>query len=575
MTRLLLVLLVAFSLSAAEIQVSDLQYGPAEAHFVRQWPIVIGGGDGFLVVWSESLFIVHPAGDWGRAYDADGSPLSPGRIAIGSRHVVWAGESYLAVDAAELGRRGFPYHPVPTITVRRFRRDGTPAGPKLDYLEGRNGAQVLSIAWNGTHVAALVIKDHRRLLLFDAEGRLVGDTPVEGDVVAVAPNGDSWFFLRGAQPRLIAGDRGRYAIAGPESITIVDANGVEIDNVPIVTRWLSWDGDAWHAAYAEGEGRVCTAVFTSSADVRRNCRILAGARNPAVGAIPRRTLLAWEGPNSQILTDDGIASLTYARQVASAATLDATGLLAAWLEGGSIRLGGLRHDGTRHPQFFIPDVHAHQVQLAPNFIVWHSLDELLGMRLDDNGAPLHPILSLGRGTRARVVRYRDGWLVVRNDAGRIVATTISGRGVITSEEEVSTVGGDGFDVAAAGDRFLVVPGVELTRVACNDAACLVVTYRGAQLVDHDGRPLREPQPLQLTSPLAEVRAHGDGFRVYTTAEIVTVAGDGTVRGAVQWNDGPNAWGDVEIFRGRTIFFYTRDGIAYLRELTSRSRAVRH
>jgi hypothetical protein len=574
MVRLLVVLLAALSLSAAEIQVSDLQYEPADLNFARTGPIVIGGDDGFLVVWSESLFIVYAGGDWGRAYDADGRPLSPGRIAIGSRHVVWTGESYLAVDAAELTRRGLSYN-TPMITVRRFRRDGTPAGPKLDYLEGLNGAQVLSIAWNGRHAAALVIKDYRRLLLFDAEGRLVGDTPVEGDVVAVAPNGDSWFFLRGTQQRLIAGDHGRYAIAGPESIPIVDANGVEIDNVPIATRWLSWDGDAWHAAYVDGEGRVCTAVFTSSADVRRDCRVVAGARDPAVGAIPRRTLLAWAGPDSQILTGAGIASLAYRRQLASAATVDATGLLVAWLEGGRIQLGGLQHDGTRRPRFFIPDPQAHQVQLAPNFIVWRARDELFGMRLEDNGAPLHPILPLGRGTQARVIRYRDGWLVVRHDAARIVATTISGHAIITTEEEVSTAGGDGFDVAAAGDRFLVVPGPELTRVACKGAACLAVTYHHAQLVDHDGRPLREPQPLQLTGSLAEVRAHGDGFRIYTTAEIVTVAGDGTVRGAMPWNDGPNVWGDVEIFRGRTLFFYTRDGIAYLRELSTRSRAVRH
>lgn len=88
------------------------------------------------------------------------------------------------------------------------------AGPPGGYLEDQTGAQLLSLAWNGT------------LLLFDAEGRLVGDTPVKEDVAAVAPNGDS-FFLRGAEPRVIAGDRGRYAVAGPSSISIVDA-GVEV-----------------------------------------------------------------------------------------------------------------------------------------------------------------------------------------------------------------------------------------------------------------------------------------------------------------------------------------------------------
>jgi len=34
-------------------------------------------------------------------------------------------------------------------------------------------------------------------------------------------------------------------------------------------------------------------------------------------------------------------------------------------------------------------------------------------------------------------------------------------------------------------------------------------------------------------------------------------------------------GRVEILGGKTVFFSTRDGIAYLRKLPSRSRAVRH
>ncbi|HEX6084756.1 MAG TPA: hypothetical protein VF266_09545, partial [Thermoanaerobaculia bacterium] len=279
---MLLVLLVAFSLSAAEIPLSEVQYGPARDDRSREHPLVVPNDDGFLVVWSEYQFDAYYAGDYGRAYDAEGNPLTSAEIPIWSRDVVWTGESYLAIDVVEWDRRRPFYFPIPQVRTQRLDRDGTPAGTELGFFEGMTGANLLSMAWNGTHLGALVMLEYKRLLRFDAQGQLVSDTPVDAGVVTVAPDGSDFFFFRGTQTRVIAGDHGRYAIDGPNSIPIIDASGVEIDNVPIATRTLTWDGSAFHTAYVDAEGRVCTATFTSSIDVRRDCRVIAGARDPAV-----------------------------------------------------------------------------------------------------------------------------------------------------------------------------------------------------------------------------------------------------------------------------------------------------
>lgn len=615
MPRLLLVLLVALCLSAGELRLSDLTYVPRSTDFSRRDLVVVGGGDGFLVLWTENLFGAYHPGWYGRAYDADGNPLQPEAGFIGSPYAVWTGERYLVIDPTEYVPRGQFYYPVPLITVRQFHRDGTPAARERGYLEGMTWSEVFSVFWDGTHVMALVKVEHKRVLRFDRHGALVGDTRVDDDVVAIAPNGSSLFQLRGTERRVMAGADGRYAIAGPASIAIVHASGVEVDNVPIAARTLSWDGRAWHTAYLDGQGRVCTASFTRSTDVRRDCRVIPDATQPAVGAIPGRTLLAWEDrPSKQILTGVGIASMTHAPQTAYASTIDATGLLAAWYDRG-IQLGGLRHDGTRRETFVIPDTRAHAIELAANgdqsLIVWRAVDELFAMRLEANGAPLHPILPLGRGRQSDIVPNGDGWLVVRADEERVVATTISREAVLTGEHVVAERKAEAVDVAAAGDGFLVATGSSLQRLDrhgiavgaavgheaarrldCARRACLVAGADRIALVDHEGRPLREPQRLELFAvwnvdarPDGSFRVHGSrqvvlpgpngSFRVYTAQVVVAVAPDGAVRGTTEWSDEEVAVAGVEVLHGRTWFLYTRDGVVYLRDLPPRSRAVRH
>ena len=184
-----------------------------------------GGGDGFLVPWTENLFGAYHSGWYGRAYDADGNPLQPEAGFIGSPYAVWTGERYLVIDPTEYVPRGQFYYPVPLITVRQLHRDGTPAARERGYLEGMTWSEVFSVFRDGTHVVAVVKVEHKRVLRFDRHGALVSDTRVDDDVVAIAPNGSSLSQLRGTERRVMAGADGRYAAVGHEAAWALDCAG--------------------------------------------------------------------------------------------------------------------------------------------------------------------------------------------------------------------------------------------------------------------------------------------------------------------------------------------------------------
>jgi hypothetical protein len=616
-----LVLLIAFSAAAAEVPVSDPQITQGSSVSVtRELPVVVAGDEGFLVVWNELYSGAYPNGAYARAYDADGSPLQPFATWAGSTtpQVVWTGVEYLAVSAIARSRFG-GYGP--TFEVLRLRRDGTRVAPSVRHIDAvvqTGQGSVLSLAWNGTHAMALVrYASSKHLLLLDGEGKLVADTPVTEDVVAVAPKGDSFFLLHGGEPRAISEGNARYAVVEKEWIAILDGNGAELERVPVAgARTLSWDGSAWHTAYVNAGAQVCEVTFSKADDVQSNCASIPNATNPSVGAIPSRTLLAWEGADEQIVTQSGIASMFMVPQHAVASTVDSTGLLLAWIEGGDIRLGGLNHDGTRRPVFFIPHFPVEDVGLAANgdrsLIVFRSNGEVFAMRLEANGAPLHPILALGSGDSPRVVAHGDGWVVVRNSGeGHIRITSISRDAIIRSERELTATAGvySSPSIASTGDGLLagwpdasgdfqlqrldanaapVGAPVKLAvgniaEIACGPSACLVVLQPNdiaAILVSHGGLPLSELQPTGMTDRnaglLTGVAALPDStFRVYTSEAVAVVAADGTPRGWFRWSAEPVEWGGVETFNGRTLFFYNRDGGAYLRDLPARSRAVRH
>jgi hypothetical protein len=618
---LVLALLVSVATSAAEIPISAVRYVPGSNQYTRRDPVVLTHGDGFLVTWEQALFGAYYPAIVARSYDADGNPRGPEEVNLGTAGLVWTGEHYLAIETVSGGRWGISF-PQPQVYVRRLNPDLTAAAPVREYFTGTRGSRLFSVAWNGTHAAALVVLDHKRLLLFDRDGALVSDTPVEANVTTIAPQGDTFLLISGTRRMHVTEGNGRYALTDrygeAAHLTILDASGVETDRVPIAgARSTSWDGSRWHTATVDADGRVCTSDFTRATDVRTKCRVIADAKLAAIGAIPGRTLLAWLGADEQIVTDNGIASMARVFSHALASAVDATGLLLAWQQDGNILLGGITTDGLPRREFLIPNEgpYGEGLKIAPNgdvsLLVWRRSSEIFAMRLTAEGAPLHPILALGTGADVEVVPVADGWLVAQTSEDRVYTTPISREAIVGTRQEIAAGAAVYHSVllAAVPDGALVIWAPwELTHrnaqrvdrngipvgmanrieqttypaLACSATACLVPTYSvptiDALLLDFDGRPLGEPKPMlpRVDDVIADVVAMPDGsFRVYTARDIAVVGPDGTPRGVTRWSDQSREVAGVEVFEGRTYLFYTRDGRVYLRDLRERSRAVRH
>ncbi len=615
---LFLALLLSFTAFAGEVQIDETRYVTAGPNYTRDPREIVTSGDGFLVTWQQYLFGAYYPAVAVRAYDADGNALRPEQTIAGNRpRIFWTGDAYLAIDDVPRPRFGFTL-PQPQVFAQRLARDGSLLGPKRGYVVGTRGSELLSAAWNGTRAAGLFHLESRRLMIFDREGALLSDTPVEDSINSVAPKGDS-FLLLPRKLRAITAGNDRYAAidAGDsDRVVILDANGQELEQLSITrARSLSWDGSAWYTAVNDSAGRVCTIAFTSASDMRTQCRESTGAQ-PVAGAIPRRTFLAWKESNEVIATDSGIASIDHVNHAALASAVDATGLLLAWNDGGGMRFGGFTRDGQRRPEFVIPEQRGDGLQLAPNgdltLIVWRTADGVFAMRLTAEGQPLHPILALGRGDHARVVSTGGGWLVARNADEHVLVTPISRDAVAGAEQELAANAAiyEAVALAATPDGALVrwiasdrahsiVQRVDRNGIpigianeldpgaiafACSAPACIAVIQRPAtyavQPIDFDGRALGEPRTLMSydNDAVVRVQAMPDGsFRVFTRWLVGIVAADGTPRGSARWNDDATiAVSSAEVFEGRTWFFYSRDGRVYLRDLPQpRLRAVRH
>lgn len=606
----LVLLLAASTAFATEVAISDVRILPRGPEYVRHTPVVVPG-DGFLVLWQER-HPVYPGPIMARAYDEDGRPLQVAAVDIRAGAfwptAVWTGSEYLVVSGVGYGKFGTSSYPVRSVAVTRLRRDGTRVEvPSQTYLYSRYPSVVLSLAWNGTHALAVVgtADGLRHLLLLDREGGLVSDTVASSDIVAAAADGDGFFLLRRDQGIAVAAGGGRFAAINGDSVSILDRSGVVLEHVVIggrSMRSIAFDGTAWVAAYLDEEGRVCTASFTTASDMRRSCRATVNAAAPFVAALPRRTFAAWEEPKgSQIVTDGGLASTTAAQQVTPSSTVDRTGLLVAWYERGGIRVGGLKHDGTRREEHVITEEDG-LPRIATmgdsSLVVWSSFDHgVRAIRLDPTGAPIPPLIDIGSGLFANVASNGDGWLVVHEDESRVRITSITPGGFIAGVYEISF--GDQARhrpvVAAVPDGYLVVWAEGLDdnapimlqhvnrfalplaapvavgtgsypAIGCAEGGCLVVwrdatgVVRGIP-VDHAGRVAGEERgfgdfgnsPGELV-PTLVVPAQDGGFRVFRDAE-------------------PQL-GGVETFRGRTVLVYSRDGRIYARDLVPRARAVR-
>ena len=613
---LFLALLLSFAAFAGEVQIDDTRYVTAGPNYTRNPAEIVTSGDGFLVTWQQYLFGTYYPALAVRAYDADGNPLRPEQTIAGTRpRIFWTGDAYLAIDEVPRPRFGFTL-PQPQVFAQRLARDGSLLGPRRGYFTGTRGSELLSAAWNGTRAAALINLEYKRLMIFDREGALLSDTPVEDYIHSVAPKGDSFLLLPRKLRAITAGNDRYAAIDDHDRVVILDANGEELERLGITrAQSLSWDGSAWYTAVNDSAGRVCTIAFTSASDVRTQCRGFTGAQ-PVAGAIPRRTFLAWKEPNEVIVTDSGIASLDHLYHYALASAVDASGLLLAWDDGAGMLFGGFTREGQRRPEFVIPGQRGDGLQLASNgdltLIVWRTADGVFAMRLTAEGQPLHPILALGPGVAPRVVNSGDGWLVARNPDGHVLVTPISRDAVAGAERELAANAAISEAVAIAptpdgalvrwiasdrahsivqrvdrnGNPLGITNELDPSAItfACSARMCIAVLQRNAtfdvQPLDFDGRPLGEPRTLMPydNDPIVRLQTMPDGsFRAYTRWVVAVIGADGTPRGSVRWNDDPQvALSGAEVFEGRTWFFYSRNGRVYVRDLPQpRSRAAHH
>lgn len=615
MRRVLLMLLLASASAAAEIAVSDLRVVPSDTTTYSRAAPVAAAGEGFLVVWPEVYSGWIPLKSGIRAYDADGNALRPAAgYADGTTPLaVWTGNHYLVVTALLKSRYwGFP---APSFRVTRVQRDGTPSGHR-DHVSHLSLGRVLSLAWNGTNALALVeLHGSKRFLRLDGDGALVSETPADADIVAVAPRGDDFFLLRQAEGVAVAEGGGRYAILAGRAIAIVDGEGRLLERFAVpdatVAKSIAYDGVRWITAFLHDDGRLCTASFSGAHDLAQSCRGLKSASAPSVAAVAQRALVAWTA-DGQIVTDGGLASISWAGQWAEASAVDAAGLLVAWREERRIRIGGLKHDGSRRPELVLEeDASAIDVAAARDgtLVTWSAGGRIRALRLTPEGAPLFPVIDAGAGHWPLVATKGEGWLIASVVDETIVATAVNAAGIIVGVHEITR--GSQPALAAGPDGYLLAvmqqpaPGVDLhlinaqglplggavdlsddgtnPAVGCGAASCLVAwtptngTFAGV-VVSHAGQPLFEPRQLgdvqTCCSRTVVTATSSGGFRVHRGGVFVDAARDGMPVGATRWEASDVILGGVEIFRGRAVLVYSRLGRVYARELPSRARAVR-
>jgi hypothetical protein len=635
---LFLSLVVSLSTLAAEIPISEtLRYGPADVRSTTRYaPTVAAGGEGFLVAWEEQIYAGFPLALAFRTYDANGTPQQPEASTLaGDGHkprAVWTGDSYLLVYATGT-RWGHANVYALRISASGALLDPTP-GTKL--IEETYAASVLDFVWDGQSAWALLQEGAaQRIVQLDAQAQLVSSKSVAGAAaLAVTSSREPW-VLPAQEGDVAASHRGAIATLDQTDLGVIatlrDEDGRAIEAFQVAPpgpriRTLAWDGVAWVAAYAAGD-QLCTLRFTGKFDLTRECVATERPYDPWIAAGPQRSLLAWTaGPatwsagHGQVLTSSGIASMSSIAQRFSAATLDPTGLLVAWVEGEKIHVGGLTKEGSRRSEQILdtdPVFDAIGLRTSENasLLAFSARGMIRAIILDDRGVPSIESIILGEavsprdGSAPRVLEARrGGWLVTWRTSTEVVSTLVSRYGSSNGLQHYDVSPAQQYAVSAtADDEFLLVR-TEADRliaeridfnglktgattianadtptmpvIGCGSKTCLVSWFEGTRrsvVIDHDGSPLSDVHDLGVILPVVSlVRAQpGGGFAVHYQGSVFSLDANGELIGRSSWTDAVIDSLTVLDFSGRPTYVYTRSGRVYVRDFASRSRAVRH
>jgi hypothetical protein len=624
------VLALVPALLLADIPVAEPGVIPADTtDYSRFNPLVVAGDDGFLVVWEEGLFAgIYPAASKVRAYDLEGRPRRPvaSLLSFDAHHprVAWTGSEYLLIAATTFSRFGSSV-PLPAVVAIRIRADGTEvAGSQVVLAEARSQASVVSLAWNGSEALAyFFVEAQPRLLRLNAQGRVLSD---ESNGVGLRPI--SIVAAPGAPQYVLFPHVGDVAAVAPGAVAIIDDTSIG----PVVTlldeqgqtahafliappatriRSLAWDGRAWVAVYATADS-LCTLRFTRESDLVRTCEPETSPRSPSIAAAHGRTFRAWARGDDQIVTDGGIASMRFAPQVSPSATVDAEGIVVAWIEAGRVRVG--RPGG--EARFIDGAQNATLVRIDGSLVVWVA-DGAVWMSIA--GTPLR----LGDGSDVVLASNANGWLVAWKQGAEIVSTFVTRNGdpaglehygaegvtevtprieatphgflLLWAEEEqtggrwqtravVEALGAGGARTSG-GVRLYELDGnyalALSVALGCGATHCLATWGPVDKLpIGFDGRPLGEPKRvLDFGAPKLIVPRHDGTFDIYQNAFITTVRADGTTVGMRRWTtESPNL-AEVVAFGNTHFAVFSRfvEGAprVFVRDLAMRGRAARH
>jgi hypothetical protein len=520
----------------------------------------------------------------------------------------------------------------------RIRPDGTVVeGSQVTVGNWEHSGAVIAVAFDGTEVLAAVFHDNAYYLItLDRHGHFLSETLIDYEPGAVAARlGGGFFVLRRDLGVRVAAGGDRFGFLEVTSFGellagVLDASGTEIDRFPIAARSdnpsIVWNGREWLTVYQD-DSQLCTAAFTGSHDLRRECVESPGAGQPAIAVGSHGTFRVWQAAGG-MLSDAGPVSTGSILAAQVSAVTDDAGLLVAWTEQGlfpRIVLGGLANDGSARPEHHI-DAFWGNLQLSrtvdQTLLVYASPEGVKAVRIDDSGSAIPPVAEIGLDASFAVVARGDEWVVAGHSAvsGELVSARLTHNLDVSPFEHF---GGTAFqrigDVAATARGYLVVwtesehdrvrvvaepldpsgrrisggirivDGVEpiyAANTGCGPSACLVTWQFGRELrgllVGHDGRPLTEIRTLQ-TDGNSDLRrtvivASDDGaFEIFSGGRKTSVSGAGEILNTSRWHEDELFFdlGDVVTWRGARTAAYVRGGGVFAGVFRPRHRAVHH